>query len=163
MSLRNNRKCIVCGTSYRYCSSCLESITKPAWYAIFHDQNCHDIYNAVTAVYSEQGKDEAKKILDTCNLAGKEHFHPNIIRLINEIYDIKEEANEAVEPEKTENIKVEKVEEQKEVKEETKVEKVEIKEDVKEEVKTEEVKEFTSTTSTDVTKNFAQKNFKNKK
>lgn len=160
MSLRNNRKCIVCGTSYRYCSSCLESITKPAWYAIFHDQNCHDIYNAVTAVYSEQGKDEAKKILDTCNLAGKEHFHPNIIRLINEIYDIKEEAKEAVEPEKTE-VKVEpKGEEQKEVKEETKVEKVE----VKEEVKTEEVKEVnTSTASTDVTKNFAQKNFKNKK
>lgn len=157
MSLRNNRKCIVCGTSYRYCSSCLESITKPAWYAIFHDQNCHDIYNAVTAVYSEQGKDEAKKILDTCNLAGKEHFHPNIIKLINEIYDIKEEAKEAVEPEKTENVKVEKVEEQKEVKEETKV-------DTKEEVKTEEIKEVnTSTASTDVTKNFAQKNFKNKK
>lgn len=161
MSLRNNRKCIVCGTSYRYCSSCLESITKPAWYAIFHDQNCHDIYNAVTAVYSEQGKDEAKKILDTCNLAGKEHFHPNIIRLINEIYDIKEEAKEAVEPEKTENVKVEKVEEQKEVKEETKVD---TKVETKEEVKTEEVKEVnTSTTSTDATKNFAQKNFKNKK
>lgn len=161
MSLRNNRKCIVCGTSYRYCSSCLESITKPAWYAIFHDQNCHDIYNAVTAVYSEQGKDEAKKILDTCNLAGKEHFHPNIIKLINEIYDIKEEAKEAVEPEKTENVKVEKVEEQKEVKEETKVD---TKVETKEEVKTEEVKEVnTSTASTDVTKNFAQKNFKNKK
>lgn len=161
MSLRNNRKCIVCGTSYRYCSSCLESITKPAWYAIFHDQNCHDIYNAVTAVYSEQGKDEAKKILDTCNLAGKEHFHPNIIRLINEIYDIKEEAKEAVEPEKTENVKVEKVEEQKEVKEETKVD---TKVETKEEVKTEEVKEVnTSTASTDATKSFAQKNFKNKK
>lgn len=161
MSLRNNRKCIVCGTSYRYCSSCLESLSKPAWYAIFHDQNCHDIYNAVTAVYSEQGKDEAKKILDTCNLAGKEHFHPNIIRLINEIYDIKEEAKEAVEPEKTENVKVEKVEEQKEVKEETKVD---TKVETKEEVKTEEVKEVnTSTASTDATKNFAQKNFKNKK
>ena len=161
MSLRNNRKCIVCGTSYRYCSSCLESITKPAWYAIFHDQNCHDIYNAVTAVYSEQGKDEAKKIFDTCNLAGKEHFHPNIIRLINEIYDIKEEAKEAVEPEKTENVKVEKVEEQKEVKEETKVD---TKVETKEEVKTEEVKEVnTSTASTDATKSFAQKNFKNKK
>ena len=161
MSLRNNRKCIVCGTSYRYCSSCLESITKPAWYAIFHDQNCHDIYNAVTAVYSEQGKDEAKKILDMCNLAGKEHFHPNIIRLINEIYDIKEEAKEAVEPEKTE-VKVEpKGEEQKEVKEETKVD---TKVETKEEVKTEEVKEVnTSTASTDATKNFAQKNFKNKK
>lgn len=161
MSLRNNRKCIVCSQAYRYCSSCLESLSKPAWYAIFHDQNCHDIYNAVTAVYSEQGKDEAKKILDTCNLAGKEHFHPNIIRLINEIYDIKEEAKEAVEPEKTENVKVEKVEEQKEVKEETKVD---TKVETKEEVKTEEVKEVnTSTASTDTTKNFAQKNFKNKK
>lgn len=162
MSLRNNRKCIVCSQAYRYCSSCLESITKPAWYAIFHDQNCHDIYNAVTAVYSEQGKDEAKKILDTCNLAGKEHFHPNIIKLINEIYDIKEEAKEAVEPEKTENVKVEKVEEQKEVKEETKVdEKVEAKEVKIEEVK--ESKESAFTASADATKNFAQKNFKNKK
>lgn len=161
MSRRNNRKCIVCGVQYYFCNTCLESLSKPAWYAIFHDQNCHDIYNAVTAVYSEQGKDEAKKILDTCNLAGKEHFHPNIIRLINEIYDIKEEAKEAVEPEKTENVKVEKVEEQKEVKEETKVD---TKVETKEEVKTEEVKEVnTSTASTDATKNFAQKNFKNKK
>lgn len=88
---KNNRKCIVCGTSYYHCGHCDEPI-KPSWYTIFHDQNCHDIYDAVANIYPVQGKEAAKQALDKLDLSNKENFHPNIIKLINEIYDIVEES-----------------------------------------------------------------------
>ena len=88
---KNNRTCIVCGTQYYHCGHCDEPI-KPAWYAIFHDQNCHDIYDAVANIYPQKGKESAKEVLDKLDLSNKENFHPNIIKLINEIYDIVEES-----------------------------------------------------------------------
>ena len=90
-SKKNNRKCIVCGASYYHCGHCDEPI-KPSWYTIFHDQNCHDIYDAVANIYPVQGKEAAKQALDKLDLSNKENFHPNIIKLINEIYDIVEES-----------------------------------------------------------------------
>lgn len=95
MAKKDNRKCIVCSQSYYYCSNnCNDSANKPAWYAIFHDENCHDIYNAVANILPQQGKEAAKEALDKCDLSNKENFHPNIIKLINEIYDIVEETVE---------------------------------------------------------------------
>ena len=90
-SKKNNRKCIVCGESYYHCGHCDEPI-KPSWYTIFHDENCHDIYDAVANIYPIQGKEATKQALDKLDLSNKENFHPNIIKLINEIYDIVEES-----------------------------------------------------------------------
>lgn len=127
MSRKTNRTCIVCGENYYYCShNCADSINKPSWYTIFHDQNCHDIYDAVSNIYPVKGKEAAKIILDKLDLSNKENFHHNIIKLINEIYDINED------------------EKSKEIKEtnqynEMKEEKVNIKNlDIKEEVKSNE-------------------------
>lgn len=108
MAKKNNRKCIVCGQEYYYCShNCIDSIDKPSWYAIFHDENCHDIYGAVANILPQEGKKAAKEALDKCDLSNKENFHPNIIKSINEIYDIvdeiKKENNEEV---KNKEIKV---------------------------------------------------------
>ena len=95
MAKKDNRKCIVCSQSYYYCSNnCNDSANKPAWYAIFHDENCHDIYNAVANILPQEGKEAAKEALDKCDLSNKENFHPNIIKSINEIYDIVEETVE---------------------------------------------------------------------
>lgn len=108
MAKKNNRKCIVCGQEYYYCShNCIDSINKPSWYTIFHDENCHDIYGAVANILPQQGKEAAKEALDRCDLSNKENFHPNIIKSINEIYDIVEETvaqdNVEVKPEDKEN------------------------------------------------------------
>lgn len=84
---KNNRLCIVCNCSYYHCGHCDEPI-KPSWYNIFHDQNCHDIYDAVANIYPEKGKAVAKEALDKLDLSNKENFHQNIVKLINEIYDI---------------------------------------------------------------------------
>ena len=112
-SKKNNRTCIVCGTQYYHCNHCDEPI-KPSWYTIFHDQNCHDIYDAVANIYPQKGKEAAKEVLDKLDLSNKENFHSNIVKTINEIYDIKDKNK--VEENKIEEIKVEeKVEETKEI------------------------------------------------
>lgn len=107
MAIKNNRKCICCGEEYYYCSgSCSDSAGKPSWYAIFHNQNCHDIYDAVANILPIQGKEAAKEALDKCDLSNKENFNHNIKRLINEVYDIVEEENKEdnkVENDKTNN------------------------------------------------------------
>lgn len=111
MAKKNNRKCIVCGREYYYCShNCMDSINKPSWYTIFHDENCHDIYGAVANILPQEGKEAAKEALDKCDLSNKENFHPNIIKSINEIYDIveevKEKKNEKIEERENKEIKV---------------------------------------------------------
>lgn len=107
MARKNNRKCICCGKEYFYCSgSCQDNTRKESWYAIFHNQNCHDIYDAVANILPTQGKDAAKEALDKCDLSNKENFNHNIKRLINEVYDIVEEENKEdnkVENDKTNN------------------------------------------------------------
>ena len=113
MARKNNRECIVCGEKYYYCSgSCSDSARKPSWYAIFHDQNCHDIYDAVANILPTQGKDAAKEALDKCDLSNKENFNHNIRRLINEVYDIVEEENKEEKAEEYSEVKT--VEENKE-------------------------------------------------
>lgn len=108
MARKNNRKCICCSKEYYYCSgSCSDSAGKPSWYAIFHDQNCHDIYDAVANILPTQGKDAAKEALDKCDLSNKEKFNHNIKRLINEVYDIVEEETKDEKDNKVENNKSE--------------------------------------------------------
>lgn len=149
MAKKNNRKCIVCGREYYYCShNCIDSINKPSWYTIFHDENCHDIYNAVANILPQEGKEAAKEALDKCDLSNKENFHPNIIKSINEIYDIVEQTvvqdNVEINAEDKEN-KIE------ETKEENTVKIVASSSDFKKEIKEEskiEVNEEKSDTAT---------------
>ena len=108
MARKNNRKCICCGKEYFYCSgSCQDNTRKESWYAIFHDQNCHDIYDAVANILPIQGKEAAKEALDKCDLSNKENFNHNIKRLINEVYDIVEEETKDEKDNKVENNKFE--------------------------------------------------------
>lgn len=169
MARKNNRKCICCGKEYFYCSgSCQDNTRKESWYAIFHDQNCHDIYDAVANILPTQGKDAAKEALDKCDLSNKENFNHNIKRLINEVYDIveetKDEKDNKVENNKSENkvnnkIVIEPVKvsptivENKDIVSETVVEpvKVEVSEPVKE-------NETNSDTEESVKKSFSKNN-----
>ena len=150
---KNNRLCIVCNCSYYHCGHCDEPI-KPSWYNIFHDQNCHDIYDAVYNIFPLQGKGAAKNVLDKCDLSNKENFHPNIIKMINEMYDIKDEKVETVEN----------VEETKEVKEDVvaSTEKETVVENTVKKVK-KEVNKVDASTTASVVKRDSTKTVKNKK
>ena len=156
-SKKNNRKCIVCGEKYYFCSTCQEGTVRPSWYAIFHDQNCHDIYDAVYNILPLQGKEAAKNVLDKCDLSNKENFHPNIIKVINEIYNIKDEKTEIVE-------NVEEIKGTEEVKEDVvkSTEKGTVVENTVKEVK-EEVSKVDASTTASVVKRDSTKTVKNKK
>ena len=115
---KDNRICIVCGKKYTYCNHCGSDLNKPSWYTIFHDQNCHDIYDAVANILPLKGKEAAKEALDKLDLSNKDNFHSNIVKAINEIYDIKDEnkvEENKIEETKVDEIVEENVEETKEV------------------------------------------------
>lgn len=96
---RNNRVCCVCGKEYYYCNNdCFDSRNQPSWKGSFHDENCRNIYNACASYnIGQMTHEEAKNILDGCDLSRKEHFTPATQRLIKEIYAVEAEI---VEPEK---------------------------------------------------------------
>lgn len=156
-SKKNNRKCIVCGEKYYFCPTCQDGAVRASWYAIFHDQNCHDIYDAVYNILPLQGKGAAKNVLDKCDLSNKKNFHPNIIKVINEIYDIKDEKAETVE-------NVEEIKGTEEVKEDVveSIEKETVVENAVKEVK-EEVNKVDTATTASVVKRDSTKTVKNKK
>ena len=91
----NNRTCIVCGKSYKYCSNCAEYSNLEIWHNIFHDANCKEIYNAVS-MYGKVSKEETKARLDKCNLSNKSNFHKNIVKVIDEIYAVQEQTSTIV-------------------------------------------------------------------
>ena len=157
-SKKNNRSCIVCGRSYYFCNHCQDGEIKPSWFNIFHNQNCHDIYDAVANIYPEQGKEAAKEELDKLDLSNKENFHPNITKLINEIYDIKNVENNDIESTIDEKINIEIKEEEKK---EQIVDKTEIQSEVKEEKETVNVNIKPNSSVTAAKK--ISRNIKNKK
>ena len=102
-----NRKCVICGQEYFYCTSnCTESKGKPSWMASFCSENCKKIYEACAAFNAKMmSVEQAKKILDTCDLSDKGHFTVSTQRLILEIYEaakVEEIVVLNVEPEKVE-------------------------------------------------------------
>lgn len=92
MAKRNNRTCICCGEKYRYCNSCQEDALKPSWYGIFHNENCKNIYTITNEYKSNNGnkltKEEAKVLLDNCDLSYKDSLHHTIVETLNEIYKV---------------------------------------------------------------------------
>ena len=98
MAKNNNRKCICCSTEYRYCNSCSEDRTKPAWYAIYHNENCKDIFNTASDYLAGAiTKEEAKQKFDACDLSQKNKLHSKIVEAINAVYGEKTEMkNESV-------------------------------------------------------------------
>lgn len=96
----NNRTCIVCGQSYKYCPNCAEFSNLEIWHNIFHDANCKEIYNAAS-MYGKVPTEETKKRLDKCDLSNKSNFHKNIVKVIDELYAVKEEPTITIAKEST--------------------------------------------------------------
>lgn len=86
MGKKNNRKCIICSREYHYCSTCGEDSGKPSWYAIFHSQNCHDIYDVCVAYRDKEiTVDEAYDKLSKLDLSDLKNFNETTKGQINEI------------------------------------------------------------------------------
>ena len=87
---RNNKTCIVCGKSYKYCSGCAEYTHLEPWHSIYCSDNCKEIFNIVS-MYNKVPKEETRSRLNKCDLSNKNTFHKNILKTINELYSLTEE------------------------------------------------------------------------
>ena len=64
-----DRTCLLCQTKYKYCPYCAEDANKPTWMFLFHDENCHMIFDTLQRHTQEFLNDEeAIKKLKECNL-----------------------------------------------------------------------------------------------
>lgn len=76
MAKKNNRKCIICGKKYYFCSACNSSdANKPSWYFIFDGQNCHDIYEICTKYRDKEiSIDEAYDRINKLDISNLDEF-----------------------------------------------------------------------------------------
>ncbi|MEG0899818.1 MAG: hypothetical protein RSF40_08945 [Oscillospiraceae bacterium] len=75
---KQNRTCHVCGERYYYCSStsCGESFDKPTWMVLFHDENCKNIWDAISDhFYKKISDEEAIDRLNKCDLSQRCNFN----------------------------------------------------------------------------------------
>ena len=89
MAVKINKKCCVCGNDYTiFCPSCREAVNQPTWMNSFCSENCKQIYEATAGYFGKAySAQEAKTLLDMCDLSNKENFTAATQRLINEIYE----------------------------------------------------------------------------
>ena len=118
-----NKTCLVCNKQYHHCYSCPTDLQHPSWMELFDKENCKNIFN----ILSRHGQkmiinEEAKELLNQCDLSQKDNFADNIKNHINQIFciDVNEEINEE---QIVENV-VENIEEEITVSNETVVEEV---------------------------------------
>ena len=121
MIKKNNKTCVCCQKKYTFCLSCSDFDSFPRWMAIYHDENCKKICNTTSKYrFKHITKEQARKILDECDLSNRESFNKTIQKDLDEIYinDVKDVTNvieekivsEIKEPVKTIEIKEEIIE-----------------------------------------------------
>ena len=84
--VRNNKTCILCGTRYTYCNNCAEFSHLPIWMLCYCSKNCKDIFDTLSS-YSMKHitKEEAKNILNKCDLTNIDKFNKSNQNCIKEI------------------------------------------------------------------------------
>lgn len=68
--MSTNKTCKVCGEKYFYCfnHTCIDN--QPSYMALFHDENCKLIFEALNKLYFEQiSEKDAIKVLRSCDLS----------------------------------------------------------------------------------------------
>lgn len=99
---RSTRKCIVCGKEYEFCGGCKKK-NKPSWMNIYHDENCKNIWHAITTHYDEKGAVFAADMLSNLDLSDMDNFREDVRDKIEMIFNEAFEENVTVD-EDSENI-----------------------------------------------------------
>ena len=91
------RKCLLCGTTYRYCSYCDDFRYEPSWKVMFHDGNCNTIFNTLQLhSIGDISNEEAVKRLKACDLTVLKNATEAINSQVKAILDT--EVKEEVKP-----------------------------------------------------------------
>lgn len=90
MASRYKKICYLCGKEYQYCSNCRDFRTQPTWKNMFHDENCHKLFNLSTQfAQGYRTQEEARKILASCDLSDIDNFRQDVIDQIKNIQNSK--------------------------------------------------------------------------
>jgi len=85
MSTRT-RTCAVCGMKYDYCPTCEADRFKPTWMMTFHDNNCREIWDVLSAISCKTiDKTEGVERLEALDLSKKHNFVPNVRKYLDEV------------------------------------------------------------------------------
>ena len=84
--MQANRVCKTCGKKYFYCSNCDKKNNSPEWMLMWHDENCKNIFEAVSLYIQKKiSKEDANKRLQKCDLKVLYSFPDKIRGIIEEI------------------------------------------------------------------------------
>lgn len=101
MIRKNNKTCICCNTKYTFCTRCDDFDFEPRWKAIFHDENCKDIFNLLTDYNAGNiDKETAINNLKKLDLSNIDIFKDNLQKEIKDLLkeeDLKKKNNKKVE------------------------------------------------------------------
>ena len=82
---RSTRKCIVCGKEYEFCGGCKRK-NKPSWMNLYHDENCKNIWHAITTFYDKDGAVAAAEMLSDLDLSDMDNFSEDVKNKIEMIF-----------------------------------------------------------------------------
>lgn len=86
MTIKNNKKCILCGKTYTYCSRCEEFDHLPRWMEIYCSENCREIFNTLASYNAKDiSAKEAAERLSKCDMSDRDKYHDVSKKLISEI------------------------------------------------------------------------------
>lgn len=91
-----NHWCAVCGKGYSYCDGCNSNSFK-SWRTIVDTIDHYKVFLVVKQYAEKQiDKTEARKQLNTANIAGWENFKPQIVKTLKEILNDKDKNKDDV-------------------------------------------------------------------
>ena len=86
MVKKDNKKCILCGKTYTYCSRCEEFDHLPRWMEIYCSDNCRTIFNTLTEYNAKNiTAKEAAKRLGKCDMSDVGKYHEVNQKMVAEI------------------------------------------------------------------------------
>jgi len=111
---RSTRKCIVCGKEYEFCGGCKRK-NKPSWMNLYHDENCKNIWHAITTFYDKDGAVAAAEMLSDLDLSDMDNFSEDVKNKIEMIFDEAFNEKDKISEENVESNNEESIDEEEEV------------------------------------------------
>lgn len=92
MALEKNATCEICGKEYVMCQTCSGIETFKPWRTVTDSMEHYKIYFTIWAYKNGMAtKEQAKNELENCDLKDYKNFLPNIVSVIDEIFEAENE------------------------------------------------------------------------
>lgn len=89
------RKCIICGSEYKYCPKCGNGDKNETWRYLYDTELCNNIFNIVSSFsHNHIDKENAKEKLEALDIPKGMKFNAEIKKLINTIMAVEPKVKE---------------------------------------------------------------------